>query len=629
MEQTLLSLPRWAKSLIFVVADAVLIFLCLVLAYALRMGVFDPGVFIERSALLFPALPLIGIAVILRTGMHKIKLSAFEPQSIPRIAYVSVVLMLVAFTISYLAGLRTPRSVPVIFGLLFFVGAIGMRFAAIRMLEALRGRGSERERVLIYGAGVAGVQLLSALRRAHDMRPVGFVDDNKALHGLLVAGLTVHSSAKLADLVARKRVGRVLLAIPSLTRERQAELAQTLSKLPVEVQFLPSFAEMMASNSLMDSLRNFTPDDLLGRNAVDPNTPEVAYTYQDRTVMVTGAGGSIGSELCRQLVQCRPSRLVLYEMSEFALYAIERELREAGPEHGVEIVARLGSVCDRGRLDTLIAEFGVDVMVHAAAYKHVPMVEMNEVEGARNNVIGTLTAAAAARDGSVDRFILISTDKAVRPTSVMGATKRFAEIAVQDMQERTSRTKFSLVRFGNVLGSSGSVIPLFKDQIAAGGPVTVTDNRVTRFFMTISEAAGLVLLAGAYATGGDVFVLDMGRPVRIRDLAERMIGMSGKSVRDDANPSGDIEIREVGLRPGEKLYEELLIDSAMLSTPHDKILRAQEAFPSQIEVARALARLRAAIAAGDDTFVRDAIADVVGEFSGEARITGMVATPAE
>ncbi len=629
MEQTLISLPRWAKSLIFVVADALLIFLCVVLAYTLRLGVFDPGVFIQRSALLFPAMPLIGVAVILRTGMHKIKLSAFEPQSIPRIAYVSLVLMLVAFTVSYLAGLRTPRSVPIIFGLLFFVGTIGMRLAAIRLLEAMRVDRSDRERVLIYGAGVAGVQLVSALRRAPDMQPVGFVDDNKTLHGLLVGGLTVHSSDNLADLVARKRVGRVLLAIPSLTRERHAELAQALSKLPVEVQFLPSFAEMMAANSLVDSLRSFSPDDLLGRNAVDPSSPEVAYTYQDRSVMVTGAGGSIGSELCRQLLQCGPSRLVLYEMSEFALYAIERELREAGQAQGVEIVARLGSVCDRGRLDALIAEFGVDVMVHAAAYKHVPMVEENEVEGARNNVIGTLTAAAAARDGGVDRFILISTDKAVRPTSVMGATKRFAEIAVQDMQMRTTRTKFSLVRFGNVLGSSGSVIPLFKDQIASGGPVTVTDNRVTRFFMTISEAAGLVLLAGAYATGGDVFVLDMGRPVRIRDLAERMIRMSGKTVRDAANPAGEIEIREVGLRPGEKLYEELLIDSAMLTTPNEKILRAQEGFPSQIEVARGLAQLRTAIAAGDNQSVREAIAGVVGAFSGEARIAGMIATPAE
>jgi FlaA1/EpsC-like NDP-sugar epimerase len=351
--------------------------------------------------------------------------------------------------------------------------------------------------------------------------------------------------------------------------------------------------------------------------------------------MVTGAGGSIGSELCRQILKCRPTRLVLFELSEFALYTIDKELRALPDARGIEISARLGSVCDRSRLDRMIADHGVDVIVHAAAYKHVPMVEENPAEGVRNNVLGTLTAAQAARDAGVERFILVSTDKAVRPTSVMGATKRLAEIAVQDLQDRSPGTKFSLVRFGNVLGSSGSVIPLFKEQIRNGGPVTVTDDRVTRYFMTISEAAGLVLLAGAYATGGDVFVLDMGAPVRIRDLAERMIRMSGKTIRDADNPGGDMEIREVGLRPGEKLYEELLIDRDMLSTPHEKILRAQEEFPGELAARRVFSRLARLVETDDESALKATLAGIVTGYQGAGPVpveeapVSLAATPAE
>ncbi len=614
MHKALLSLPRWMKTSIFVVNDTALVLLCLFAAYWLRLGVFDPGLYLSRSGALFACLPVIGLALIYAAGMHRIKLSGFESGSIPRFAWVSLGLMLSAFAVSYVADLRTPRSVPMILGLLFFMTAIGTRMAALRVLHRLQDTGVKRDPVIIYGAGVAGVQLASALRRGREMRPVAFVDDNTGLHGLVVAGLTVHPPRDLTTLVEKRGIKQIVLAIPSLGRERQAELASDLAMLDVQVQFLPSFADMIASASLVESLRTFSPDDLLGRNAVDPGTPEVARTYRGRSVMVTGAGGSIGSELCRQILKCKPARLVLFELSEFALYAIEKELRGLADARGVEIAPRLGSVCDRGRMDHLIAEFGVEVMVHAAAYKHVPMVEENPAEGTRNNVLGTLTAARAARDAGVDRFILVSTDKAVRPTSVMGATKRMAEIAVQDLQTRSTVTKFALVRFGNVLGSSGSVIPLFKEQIQSGGPVTLTDARVTRYFMTISEAAGLVLLAGAYATGGDVFVLDMGEPVRIRDLAARMIRMSGKTVCDADTPDGDIEIREIGLRPGEKLYEELLIDTDMLPTPHEKILRAQEEFPSEFDVRRVLAALEREIASGDPNALKAALAELVSGF---------------
>lgn len=635
MYQTLQSLPRWIKSSIFVVSDTALVLACLFAAYWLRLGVYDPSLYLQRSGLLFLILPIVGLIVIFGTGMHRIKLSAFEAGSMPRIALVSAALMLLAFTISYLADLLTPRSVPMIFALLFFLGAIGTRMAALRLLHYLQDRGNKRDPVVVYGAGVAGIQLVSALRRGRDVRPVAFIDDNPNLQGMVVAGLKVHGPAELETLVARRKSTQVLLAIPSLSRERRDELATELSKLTVQVKFLPAFAELMASGSLVESLRTFSPDDLLGRNAVDPGTPEVARTYRGRSIMVTGAGGSIGSELCRQILKCRPTRLVLFELSEFALYTIDKELRALPDARGIEISARLGSVCDRSRLDRMIADHGVDVIVHAAAYKHVPMVEENPAEGVRNNVLGTLTAAQAARDAGVERFILVSTDKAVRPTSVMGATKRLAEIAVQDLQDRSSHTKFSLVRFGNVLGSSGSVIPLFKEQIRNGGPVTVTDNRVTRYFMTISEAAGLVLLAGAYATGGDVFVLDMGTPVRIRDLAERMIRMSGKSVRDADNPGGDMEIREVGLRPGEKLYEELLIDRDMLSTPHEKILRAQEEFPGELAARRVFLQLARLVETDDVPALKAALAGIVSGYPGPGSVPlteaplSLAATPAE
>ncbi len=635
MHQALLSLPRWMKTSIFVVNDTALVLLCLFAAYWLRLGVFDPGLYLFRSGALFAFLPIIGLILIYAAGTHRIKLSGFESGSIPRFVWVSVGLMLSAFAVSYIADLRTPRSVPMILGLLFFLSTIGTRMAALRILHHLQDQGAERDPVIIYGAGVAGVQLVSALRRGREMRPVAFVDDNPGLHGLVVAGLTVHPPRDLTTLIEKRGIKQIVLAIPSLGRERQTELASDLAMLDVQVQFLPSFADMIASGSLVESLRTFSPDDLLGRNAVDPGTPEVARTYRGRSVMVTGAGGSIGSELCRQILKCKPARLILFELSEFALYAIEKELRGLTDARGVEIAPRLGSVCDRGRMDHLIEEFGVEVMVHAAAYKHVPMVEENPAEGVRNNVIGTLTAARAARDAGVGRFILVSTDKAVRPTSVMGATKRMAEIAVQDLQTRSTGTKFALVRFGNVLGSSGSVIPLFKEQIQNGGPVTLTDARVTRYFMTISEAAGLVLLAGAYATGGDVFVLDMGEPVRIRDLAARMIRMSGKSVCDADNPDGDIEIREIGLRPGEKLYEELLIDTDMLPTPHEKILRAQEDFPGEFDVRRVIGALEREIASGDAEALKAALAELVsgfrveGEDAPDEEGTLPLATPAE
>src|SRR6056297_924844 len=448
--------------------------------------------------------------------------------------------------------------------------------------------------VLIYGAGQTGQQLAAALRHDNRLRPVAFADDEPRLRGLTVSGLRVHGADEIAALVPRHAIGRIILAMPSASEPARARLTRRLAKTGCEVHALPSFADLVTGRAVTPyESRPIDPTMLLGRDALENELPGVTDAYAGRRVLVTGAGGSIGAELCRQIASCAPKTLVLLEHAEHALFQIERELRDLAPE--VEIMPILGSVCDPALVSVLMQAREIDVVLHAAAYKHVPMVEANAIEGMRNNVIGTRTVALAAEAAGVERFILVSTDKAVRPTSVMGASKRFAEMIVQDLATRSARTRFSMVRFGNVLGSSGSVIPTFSEQIARGGPVTLTHPDVTRYFMTIPEAVRLVLLAGTIARGGDLFVLDMGAPVRVRDIALRMIEAAGLRLRDADNPGGDIEIEITGLRPGEKLHEELLIGSDMLTTPHPRILRAQEGHLSELELAKALRSLNEAI----------------------------------
>ncbi len=387
------------------------------------------------------------------------------------------------------------------------------------------------------------------------------------------------------------------------------------------------YTEISSGKARPNSVRPVSPEDLLGRNSVNLDLPDIAAAFAERSVLISGAGGSIGSELCRQVVSCGPRRIVLFELCEFALYSIDREIRPFAEQAGIEVASVLGSICDRARVKSVMLAHGVEIVLHAAAYKHVPLVEGNEIEGVKNNVFGTKVLAEVARDLRIDRFIMISTDKAVRPTNVMGATKRLAEMVVQQMQTRTRTTKFAIVRFGNVLGSSGSVIPLFSRQIAAGGPVTVTHPDVTRYFMTIPEAAGLVLLAGAYAQGGDLFVLDMGKPVKIMDLARRMIELSGLTVSDAGNPDGDIEISVIGLRPGEKLFEELLIDGVVLPTPHAKILRIEETCRSKIELARILGHMRSAIKVNSPDAIRRQMAHSVEGFCQTAPLPPLLDAP--
>ena len=588
------NLKRWHKRLILLVADTTLLPLSLYLAFSLRFGTLAPMPFVSESWVLFPLILSLGCVLIYGLRLPHIKLATFENRAVLQIGLAAISLITLAILVSYFLGLSAPRSVPLIFGVLFFLSAVLTRVFGLYLLSYLVNQvGEQRVPVAIYGAGSAGIQMASALRQAREARPVLFIDENPTLHGLMISGLPVYAPARLPSLVARHEIKRVLLAIPSAGRNEQEKLLDQLSGLPVEVQILPSYIDMMEGNMGGDPFRLVSPDELLGREKVELNTPEIERTYAGRVVMVTGAGGSIGSELSRQLLECQPAQIILFEQNEFALYTIDRDIRDRANKAGIPITIRLGSVTNKVRVASVIADEGVNIILHAAAYKHVPMVEDNELEGARNNVLGTQVVADCARAAGIERMILISTDKAVRPTSVMGATKRMAELVVQDLQTRSQKANFAMVRFGNVLGSSGSVLPLFQNQISAGGPVTVTHEEVTRFFMTIPEAARLVLLAGAYATGGDMFVLDMGEPQKIIDIARKMIKLSSRTIKDPQTGEGDIAIEVTGLRPGEKLYEELLIDdNSLVGTPHPKILRAEEAALSELEVVGMLKELQ-------------------------------------
>ncbi|MGR3539858.1 MAG: polysaccharide biosynthesis protein [Hasllibacter sp.] len=598
MYETLSALPRWAKTSILLGLDA----LVLAAAYGVALALAGAAVQPARAATVLVtallAMPVLAIV----SRVTAVKLASFDQRALQRLGASAAGTAIVLAAAEAALGGAASALVPVATGALAFAGWIAVRVGGLNALDRLRHAGDAAERVAIWGAGAAGMQVAAALARSREYAPVLLIDDNRALQGLIIAGLPVGGEGLLRAWARQGRVDRVFVAIPSLATEGRAELLRRAADSGLPVKALPAYADLLAEGDLMGSLRTVRPDDLLGRDAVTLDVPQVAAGYRGRSVMVTGAGGSIGSELCRQALAAGARALVMVDRGEYNLYAIEQEL--SGQDGAVRPVAVLADACDGAAMRRVMRAHEVDVVLHAAAYKHVPLVEGNELAGARNNVMGTQTVAEAAEAEGVGRFVLISTDKAVRPANVMGATKRVAEMIVQDMQTRSRGTVFSLVRFGNVLGSSGSVIPLFKRQIAAGGPVTLTHADVTRYFMTVSEAARLVMLAGSLAEGGEVFVLDMGEPVRIHDLARRMIVLSGRSVRGRANPNGDIEIRVDGLRPGEKLFEELLIDASTMPTPHPKILRAAESAPSQIGVARILADLRAALEAGDAAAAR-------------------------
>lgn len=597
-------LSRAQKQVFLLLIDVALAPLALIVSALVLYSLLPAGAALERIA---PVLPLGAVIAGLCSaglGMPLIRLNAYESQAILRTGVLALIVTLLTGAVAAQMGAYHPTTGMALFGMIYFLLLVMARITLLHTLLWVLRQGKPRRRVLIYGAGTTGAQLAAALTAHQTILPVGFIDDNPSMQGMTLGGLRIHGSDRIEDLARTQGVDRVLLAMPSVSAPKLHQIARRLQDMGLAVMSVPSFAQLVGVEQLLDNLTPVQPLRFLGRRQVDGSPADGAEAYAGRCVMVTGAGGSVGSELCRQLLGSHPRRIVLVELSEIALYTIDRDLRDLAEGAGIDIVPILGTTTDGRLMRQVMADHGVEVVLHAAAYKHVPLVEANPLMGLANNVLGTRTLAEAAEDARVARFVLISTDKAVRPTNVMGASKRLAELVVQDMARRSRGTLFTMVRFGNVLGSSGSVIPLFKEQIARGGPVTLTHEDVTRYFMTITEAARLVLLAGSYSmpdrpTGGDVYVLDMGRPVRIRDLAHQMIEAAGYTVRDDTNPGGDIDIVVTGLRPGEKLHEELLIAGDFMETPHPKIRRSREDGLSELEIAAVIRGLRAAVARGD------------------------------
>ncbi|ERS08764.1 membrane protein [Alcanivorax sp. PN-3] len=598
-----LKCSRWQKRAIMLMADAVALPVMLWTAYALRFGNLVPPI---EDPWLFPLTVLVGLPALYLLGFYRSIVRYLGAEVAWSVVLGMTATVVVLASLSYMVPAMVPRSVFLIFWILGVLYLGSSRFLARRFLYRIMSGYFTTEPVAVYGAGGAGGQLVTALQQGRELHPVLVVDDDPGKQGTLLSGVPVVDRLTLKQAVAEERIRTVLLAMPNLSRQRRMAVVSWLEKLDVRVQTVPAFADIASGKARLEEIQDVAIEDLLGRDAVPPRLDLLSRCISGKHVMVTGAGGSIGSELCRQILKLNPSRLVLLEQSEVALYDIERELsgvlRESGKD--IELVPMLGSVVNRGLVKSLCEEQRIDTLYHAAAYKHVPIVEANPDAGVRNNIIGTLAAAEGARDAGVRHFILISTDKAVRPTNVMGATKRFAELVLQSLASSSDNTIFSMVRFGNVLGSSGSVVPLFRKQIMQGGPVTVTHPDVIRYFMTIPEAAQLVIQAGAMAKGGEVFVLDMGEPVRIMDLATTMIRLMGMSVRDATNPDGDIEVVFSGLRPGEKLYEELLIGECSIETEHEMIMQAHEEKLTPAEINEALDRFRTALERGDQDALR-------------------------
>lgn len=628
LSPALLELPRFVKRLLVLCVDASLCVLTVWLAFFLRVGEFAP----LSGPLFWAAIASLVIAtpIFIVTGLYR---AIFRYSGWPvQIAIVKAVMIygLIYASIFTAVGIQgVPRTVGIIQPILLALGVMASRALARFLLSEMYQNELKRAdlpKALIYGAGSAGRQLAAALANSPDMNVVGFLDDDDRLHGHVLAGLKIYAPEELPKLVPTLGVTDVLLAIPSLSRKQSSEILKTMQASKVAVRTLPRVADIAQGKVTVADLRELEIEDLLGRDPIAPNHILLSKNIINQVVMVTGAGGSIGSELCRQIIQVRPSVLLLVEQSEFALYSICEELSAlpAVQSANITLIPLLASVRDEHRMRDIVTTWKPHTIYHAAAYKHVPLVEHNPVEGLMNNVFGTQVTAQIAAEEKIANFVLISTDKAVRPTNIMGASKRLAEMLVQAMAETTSKTMFSMVRFGNVLGSSGSVIPKFRQQIKEGGPITVTHEDITRYFMTIPEAAQLVIQAGAMARQGDVFVLDMGEPVRIMEMAERMIELSGLSVRNDTNPDGDIEIEVVGLRPGEKLYEELLIGDNPMPTAHPRIMQAHEDSLPWLQLQQKLDELQAAMDRNDVKTIRALLQQLVSGYTPTSGIVDWV-----
>jgi FlaA1/EpsC-like NDP-sugar epimerase len=612
----ILALPRAAKRFIALFVDLGLCVLTVWLAYYLRLGEF-----VELSVNALPAVVAsVGIAlpIFILSGLYR---AIFRYNGWPALLMVALAVaiygLLYASIFTAIGVSGVPRTVGIIqpILLLLFVGAsrgLARVWLGDQYLSNLKQ--ASRPRMLIYGAGSTGRQLVSAMRNSHEMQVVGFLDDDDRLHGQVLNGKPVYNPANLANLASTMIISDVLLAMPSLSRKRRNEILTQIRTVRLAVRTLPSVTDLAQGKVSVSDLRELDADDLLGREPVVPNHILLARNVRNKVVMVTGAGGSIGSELCRQILLVGPRKLLLIEQSEFSLYRIHQELEGKLSGREIELVPLLASVQDKERMHEIMSTWRPNVLYHAAAYKHVPLVEHNPTEGIKNNVLGTLRTALAAAENGVTDFVLISTDKAVRPTNIMGASKRLAEMVMQALALANTGTKFSIVRFGNVLESSGSVVPKFRKQIRDGGPITLTHPEVTRYFMTIPEASQLVIQASAMAKGGDVFVLDMGKSIKIMDLAVRMIELAGLTVKDEQNPHGDIEIKLTGLRPGEKLYEELLIGDSPKPTSHARIMKAHEEYIPWPDLEEYLNALEIAINLNDVVVMRLMMKKLVAGF---------------
>lgn len=650
----LLALPRRHKRLLQVITDIVLIWVALWLAFVVRLGLDEMANPIIDHSWLFACAPVVAIPLFIRFGLYRAVMRYFGNDAlIAIIKAVTLSALILGFIIYWASNHQNvvPRSITFNYWWLSLILVGGLRlamrqyflgdwFTAAVQHVPFASRDDGLPKVAIYGAGTAGNQLVAALRMDKVMRPVAFIDDDSSLTDRVIAGLQVYHPEQLQCLIDVTGAQEILLAIPSSTRTRRREILNFLEGFPLHVRTVPGFMDLASGRVTVDDIREVDIADLLGRDAVPAQSDLLERCIVEQTVMVTGAGGSIGSELCRQILGQAPKTLLLFEHSEFNLYSIlsELEQRIARESLSVCLVPILGSVRNQPQLFDIMKTWRVDTVYHAAAYKHVPMVEHNIAEGLMNNVIGTLHTAQAALQAGVANFVLISTDKAVRPTNVMGSTKRLAEMTLQALSRemapvlfgdssnvsQVNKTRFTMVRFGNVLGSSGSVIPLFHKQIKAGGPLTVIHPKITRYFMTIPEAAQLVIQAGSMGKGGDVFVLDMGEPVKIVELAEKMIHLSGFSVRSERNPMGDIAIEFSGLRPGEKLYEELLIGDNVIATRHPMIMSANEDFLAWDMLKEALRQLLAAVAEDDFVRVRQLLRETVSGYSPEGEIVDWI-----
>ena len=612
-------LSRSIKQLLLMVVDAT----CMMTALWLSVILVSPEYFTNNPLVdllrfflfcTFTSLVFFQIAGLYRTVLLYMGLQSVIVilKGISLGALVSTCAVLLTGTLNF-----SPRAI-LVFWMMSLLMVGGLRFAAKLALRSMMQNFRPREPVIIYGAGSSGMQLVASIINGDQYVPVAFIDDDETVIGNAVHGIKVYAPVSLRELIDNFSVRQILLAMPSATHAERKQILNNLEKLPVHVRTVPDLFDIVSGKVRVDEIRDIDIEDLLGRDIVPPDPQLMSACIEGSNVLITGAGGSIGSELCRQIILLKPNHMILFDNSEYGLYTIENELRETlrsldvGKE--IRITALLGSVCNQKLVEHVLRKFPVRTVYHAAAYKQVPMVEKNIIEGVQNNIFGTLILAKAAAKFMVQNFVFISTDKAVRPANVMGATKRFAEQILQALAVKEKTTRFSMVRFGNVLGSSGSVVPLFRKQISQGGPITVTHSEVTRYFMTVQEAAQLVIQAGSMASGADVFVLDMNEPVRIVDLARKMIHLMGFMVKDERNPNGDVAIEYTGLRPGEKLYEELLIGEQVTGTEHPKIMRAEEDFLSWEQLQALLARLESACEELDQTNIREVLAEAIGGF---------------